>query len=64
MENDYSNVAGATLLKSLFAVDILHPILQQFRNIFLEEHFSKFAEQPVAVSILWRYIEAATRGAV
>ena len=44
MENDYSNVAGATLLKSLFTVDILLPILQEFRNIFLEEHFSKVAE--------------------
>ena len=44
MENDYSNVAGATLLESLFTVDILLPILLEFRNIFLEEHFSKVAE--------------------
>ena len=34
----------ATLLKSLTAVDILLPILQEFRNIFLREHLRKAAE--------------------
>ena len=43
-ENDYSNVAGATLLKSLSPVDILLLILQEFRNIFLKEHIRKAAE--------------------
>ena len=40
-ESDNSNVAGATLLKSLSAVDILLPILQEFRNIFSKEHLRK-----------------------
>ena len=43
-ESDNSNVAGATLLKSLSALDILLLILQQFRNIFLKEHLRKAAE--------------------
>ena len=33
-ESNYSNVAGATLLKSLSAVDILLPVIQEFRYIF------------------------------
>ena len=37
-------VAGATLLKSLSAVDILLPILQEFRNVFLEEHIRRADE--------------------
>ena len=43
-ESDNSNVAGATLLKSLSIVDILLPILQEFRNIFLKKHLRKTAE--------------------
>ena len=43
-ESDNSNVAGATLLKSLSIVDILLPILQEFRNIFLKKHLKKTAE--------------------
>ena len=43
-ESDNSNVAGATLLKSLSAVDILLPILQEFRNIFLKKRLRKAAE--------------------
>ena len=37
-------MAGVTLLKSFSAVDILLPILQEFRNIFLKEHLRKSAE--------------------
>ena len=44
MESDNSNIAGATLLKSLSTVDILLPILQEFRNIFLKKRFRKAAE--------------------
>ena len=43
-ESDNSNVAGAALLKSLSIVDILLPILQEFRNIFLKKHLRKTAE--------------------
>ena len=43
-ENDTSNVAGATRLKSLSAVDLLLPILQEFRNIFLKNHLRNAAE--------------------
>ena len=38
---DYNNAAGATLLKSLSAVDILLPLLQEFGYIFLKEHLRK-----------------------
>ena len=38
---DYNNAAGATLLKSLSAVDILLPLLQEFGKIFLNEHLRK-----------------------
>ena len=43
-EGDNSNIAGAILHKSLSAVDILLPILQEFRNIFLKKHLRKAAE--------------------
>ena len=43
-KSDNSNVAGATLFKSLSAVDILLPILQEFRNVFLEEHIRRVDE--------------------
>ena len=43
-KSDNSNVAGATLFKSLSAVDILLPILQEFRNVFLEEHIRRADE--------------------
>ena len=41
------NATGATLLKSLTAVDIFLPILQGFRNIFLKELLRKAAEAAV-----------------
>ena len=44
MEGDCSNVPGAALLKSLSTVDILLPILQKFRTIFLNELIRKAAE--------------------
>ena len=43
-ESDSSNVVGATLLKSLSAVDILLLILQEFRSIFLKKCLRKAAE--------------------
>ena len=43
-ESDNSNIAGATLLKPFVSADILPPILQEFRNIFLKEHLRKSAE--------------------
>ena len=43
-EGDNSNVAGATLHESLSAADILLPIFQEFRNIFLKKHLRKAAE--------------------
>ena len=61
-EIDYSNAAGATLLKSLTAVDILLPILQEFRNIFLKEHLRKAAEATVSFSVMTH--QAATKGAL
>ena len=62
-ENDYSNVAGATLLKSLSPVDILLLILQEFRNIFLKEHIRKAAEATFTYfNCTWLYIQTATRG--
>ena len=42
-KNDYSNVARATLLKSLLAVDIFLRISQEFRNILRKEHLRKAA---------------------
>ena len=39
-----NNVAGATLLRSLSAVDILLPVLQELRNIFLKKHLKKAAQ--------------------
>ena len=42
-KNDYSNMARATLLKSLLAVDIFLQISQQFRNILRKEHLKKVA---------------------
>ena len=44
MENDNGNVAGAPLLKSLSAVDILTPVLQEFKNIFLNKCLRKSGE--------------------
>ena len=62
-ENDYSNVAGATLPKSLSPVDILLLILQEFRNIFLKEHIRKAAEATFTYfNCTWLYIQTATRG--
>ena len=43
-ESDYSNFAGATLLKSLSTVDILLPILQNLKRNFLFWHLRKAAE--------------------
>ena len=48
MKSDDSNVAGATLLKLLFAVDILLPILREVRNIFLKELLRKADEATCA----------------
>ena len=42
-EIDCNNAGGAALLKSISTVDILIPILQEFRNIFLKEHLGKAA---------------------
>ena len=44
MESNNGNVAGAPLLKSLSAVDILIPILQEFKNIFLKKCLRKSGE--------------------
>ena len=55
---DYSNAAGPTLLKSLTAVDILLPILQELRNIFLD--LRKAAEAPVCFNVMT--LQAATKG--
>ena len=44
MESDNGNVAGAPLLKSLSGVDILIPILQEFKNIFLKKCLGKSGE--------------------
>ena len=44
VSNGNSNVAGAALLKSPSAVDILLPILEEFRNIFLKKLLTKAAE--------------------
>ena len=60
--DDYSNAAGATLLKSLTAVDILLPILQEFRNTFLKEHLRKAAEATVYFHVMT--LQAATKGAL
>ena len=48
MESDNSNIAVATLLKSLSAVDILFPILQELGNFFLKKHLRKAAEATCA----------------
>ena len=61
-EIDYSNAAGAALLKSLTAVDILLQILQEFRNIFLKEHLRKAAEATVSFNVMT--LQAATKGAL
>ena len=61
-EIDYSNAAGATLLESLTAVDILVPILQEFRNTFLKEHLRKAAAVTVCLNVMT--LQAATKGAL
>ena len=62
MEIDYSNAAGTTLFKSLTVVDILFPILQEFRNIFLKQHLQKAAEATVCCNAMT--LQAATKGAL
>ena len=61
-ETYYRTTAGATLLKLASAMDILLPILQEFRNIFLKEHLRKAPEATQTCFNLWFYIQAATRG--
>ena len=55
-ERNYSNAAGATLLKSLSAVDILVWILQEFCHFFLKNTSKRLLRQRVPVSVLWLYI--------
>ena len=42
-KSDYSNVASATLIKSLSVVDIFHQILQELRKLSLKEHLRRAA---------------------
>ena len=55
MERYYSNAAGATLLKSLSAVDIVVWMLQEIRRFFLKNTSERFLKQIVPVSVLWFY---------
>ena len=55
MERYYSNAAGATLLKSLSAVDIVVWMLQEIRHFFLKNTSERFLKQIVPVSVLWFY---------
>ena len=50
-ESHNSNVAGATLPKSLSVADILLPMLQEFRNIFLKNTSEMLLRQLVPFSM-------------